>query len=95
MNSRERVLLPCPVRNRIGCRLRIRSGRWSWRSWLPERGGGGHAEAERYRVDVRFVSFKPSPAQAEFEEYVRASPRHPHRSGDACAATTSGVTGPT
>lgn len=36
---------------------------------------GPPREAERYRVDVRFLSFRPSPAQAEFEEYVRAFPR--------------------
>ncbi|MGI6208731.1 MAG: uroporphyrinogen decarboxylase family protein [Anaerolineae bacterium] len=76
MNSRERVLaaLSGQEPDRVPVTTGFRKVELAELA-APERGGGGHAEAERYRVDVRFVSFKPSPAQAEFEEYVRAFPR--------------------
>jgi uroporphyrinogen decarboxylase len=44
-------------------------------------------EAERYRVDVRFVSFRPSPEQEQFERFVEALPRDTRIGGQALLRT--------
>lgn len=45
------------------------------------------AEAGRYRVDVRFVSFRPSQSQRDFQEYVSRLPRDTRVGGPSLLRT--------